>query len=134
MLGKEFHQMFRWFKEGGFQADIPSLRRDYREIVWTSLERWLTREGWANKKSYVRHAKTFDARIPKAAWSRVSPLRSMPPLRSAKIGRDHALVLVQLGGRPLDGDPAALHHASVVRHRPPGLGEHPVHPHRHPRP
>jgi uncharacterized protein YbjT (DUF2867 family) len=67
MLGKEFHQMFKWFNEAGFQADIPSLRRDYPEIVLTSLEGWLTREGWANKKSYVRHAKTFDARIPKAA-------------------------------------------------------------------
>src|SRR5712692_11967463 len=67
MLGKEFHQMFKWFNEAGFQADIPSLRRDYPEIVLTSLEGWLTREGWANKKSYARHAKTFDARIPKAA-------------------------------------------------------------------
>jgi uncharacterized protein YbjT (DUF2867 family) len=54
-------------RPAGFQADIPSLRRDYPEIALTSLEGWLTREGWANKKSYVRHAKTFDARIPKAA-------------------------------------------------------------------
>jgi uncharacterized protein YbjT (DUF2867 family) len=67
MLGKEFHQMFKWFNEAGFQADIPALRRDYPEIAWTSLEEWLTREGWAGKKSYARHAKTFDARIPKAA-------------------------------------------------------------------
>jgi len=67
MLGKEFHQMFKWFNESGFQADIPALRRDYPEIAWTSLEEWLTREGWAGKKSYARHAKTFDARIPKAA-------------------------------------------------------------------
>ena len=67
MLGKEFHQMFKWFNEAGFQADIPALRRDYPEITWTSLEEWLTREGWAGKKNYARHAKTFDARIPKAA-------------------------------------------------------------------
>ena len=67
LLGKEFHQMFKWFNESGFQAEIPSLRRDYPEMAWTSLEEWLTREGWAGKKSYARHAKTFDARIPKAA-------------------------------------------------------------------
>jgi uncharacterized protein YbjT (DUF2867 family) len=67
MLGKEFHQMFKWFNEAGFQADIPALRRDHPEIAWTSLEEWLRREGWAGKKSYARHAKTFDARIPKAA-------------------------------------------------------------------
>ena len=67
MLGKEFHQMFKWFNEAGFQADIPALRRDYPEIAWTSLEEWLTREGWAGKKNYARHAKTFDARIPRAA-------------------------------------------------------------------
>jgi uncharacterized protein YbjT (DUF2867 family) len=67
MLGKEFHQMFKWFNEAGFQADIPALRRDYPEIAWTSLEDWLKREGWAGKKNYARHAKTFDARIPKAA-------------------------------------------------------------------
>jgi uncharacterized protein YbjT (DUF2867 family) len=67
MLGKEFHQMFKWFNEAGFQADIPALRRDYPEIAWTSLEQWLRREGWAGKKNYARHAKTFDARIPKAA-------------------------------------------------------------------
>src|SRR5260370_40458030 len=67
MLGKEFHQMFKWFNEAVFQADIPSRRGDYPEVVLTSLEGWLTREGWADKKSYVRHAKTFAARSPKAA-------------------------------------------------------------------
>lgn len=67
MLGREFHQMFKWFNESGFQADIPLLRRDYPEMAWTSLEQWLTREGWAAKKSYARHAKTWDARIPRAA-------------------------------------------------------------------
>jgi uncharacterized protein YbjT (DUF2867 family) len=67
LLGKEFYEMFKWFNEAGFQADIPTLRRDYPEIAWTCLEEWLTREGWAGKKAYARHAKTFDARIPKAA-------------------------------------------------------------------
>jgi uncharacterized protein YbjT (DUF2867 family) len=67
VLGKEFYQMFKWFNEAGFQADVSRLRREYPEIAWTSLEGWLTREGWANKKTYARHAKTFDARIPRTA-------------------------------------------------------------------
>jgi uncharacterized protein YbjT (DUF2867 family) len=67
LLGKEFHQMFKWFNEAGFRADIPALRREYPEMTWTSLEQWLTREEWASKKVYARHPKTFDARIPKAA-------------------------------------------------------------------
>ena len=59
--------MFNWFNETGFQADIPGLRRDYPGVAWTSLEQWLTREGWADKSVYARHSKTFDAKIPKAA-------------------------------------------------------------------
>src|SRR5262249_39590886 len=31
VLGKEFHQMFRWFNEEGYRADLPGLRRDYPE-------------------------------------------------------------------------------------------------------
>jgi len=67
VLGKEFHQMFKWFNESGFRADVPALRRDYPEISWTRLEDWIKRENWAGKKAYARHAKTFDAKIPKAA-------------------------------------------------------------------
>jgi uncharacterized protein YbjT (DUF2867 family) len=67
VLGKEFYEMFKWFNDAGFQADIPALRRDYPEISWTSLEQWIKREGWAGKTAYARHAKTFDAKIPKAA-------------------------------------------------------------------
>src|SRR5262249_6104372 len=29
LLDKEFYQMFRWFNQAGFQADIPALRRRY---------------------------------------------------------------------------------------------------------
>jgi uncharacterized protein YbjT (DUF2867 family) len=29
VLGKEFYQMFRWFNEAGFQADIPTLKRRF---------------------------------------------------------------------------------------------------------
>lgn len=67
VLGREFYEMFKWFNEAGFKADIPALRRDYPEVAWTSLEQWLTREGWVGKNVYARHSKTFDAKIPKAA-------------------------------------------------------------------
>jgi len=67
VLGREFYQMFKWFDEEGYRADLPSLRRDYPEVKPTSLETWLVREGWANKPTtYARHAKTFIAKIPKA--------------------------------------------------------------------
>src|SRR5207245_809863 len=55
MLGKEFHQMFKWFNEAGFQANIPALRRDYPEITWTSLEEWLTPWGRGGKRTDPRH-------------------------------------------------------------------------------
>jgi hypothetical protein len=67
VLGREFHQMFKWFNEQGYRADLTSLRRDYPEVKPTSLEAWLVREGWAKKpKTYAPHAKTFIAKIPKA--------------------------------------------------------------------
>jgi uncharacterized protein YbjT (DUF2867 family) len=66
ILGREFYQMFKWFNEQGYRADLPSLRRDHPEVKPTSLEAWLIREGWANKgKPYKPHAKTFIAKIPK---------------------------------------------------------------------
>jgi uncharacterized protein YbjT (DUF2867 family) len=45
-LGKEFYQMFRWFNEAGFRADIPGLRRTYPEVPLVDLETWLYQEGW----------------------------------------------------------------------------------------
>ena len=67
VLGKEFYQMFKWFNEAGFRADIPALRRDYPEVELTSLDAWIRREGWANKTRYEPHEKTFDAKLPKDA-------------------------------------------------------------------
>ncbi len=49
-MGKEWYQMFTWLNKSGFQADIPALRRDYREVPLTSLEEWLRREGWGGKR------------------------------------------------------------------------------------
>ena len=45
-LGREFYQMFRWFNESGFKADIDALRRLYPEVHLQTLEEWLRNEGW----------------------------------------------------------------------------------------
>jgi len=56
-LGKEFYQMFRWFNQAGFKADIPSLRRRYPEIHLQTLEEWLRAEGWHKRARRVRPPK-----------------------------------------------------------------------------
>ena len=48
-MGKEMHQMFKWFNEDGFAADIEDLQARYAEISWTSFETWLMQEGWDKK-------------------------------------------------------------------------------------
>jgi uncharacterized protein YbjT (DUF2867 family) len=45
-LGKEFYEMFRWFNNQGFQANIPELRRKYPEVHLHTLEEWLREDGW----------------------------------------------------------------------------------------
>jgi uncharacterized protein YbjT (DUF2867 family) len=57
LLGKEFHAMFRWFNEAGYQADIPALRRAYPEIHLHTLEEWLRMEGWHKRARQVRAPK-----------------------------------------------------------------------------
>ena len=57
VLGKEFHQMFRWFNEAGFKANIPELRRRYPEIRLKTLEDWLRAEGWHKRARRVRAPK-----------------------------------------------------------------------------
>ena len=52
VLGKEFYQMFRWFNESGFKADIDGLRKRYPEVRLQTLEEWLRNEGWHKR---VRH-------------------------------------------------------------------------------
>ena len=56
-LGKEFYQMFRWFNEAGFQADIPELRRRYPEVRLQTLEEWLRSEGWQKRARRVKAPK-----------------------------------------------------------------------------
>jgi len=53
-LGREFQQMFHWFNESGFQADIAALRKDYPEIHLHTLEEWLREEGWHKRARHVR--------------------------------------------------------------------------------
>jgi uncharacterized protein YbjT (DUF2867 family) len=53
-LGKEFYQMFRWFNDAGFQADINGLRNAYPEIRLQSLEGWLRSEGWHKRARRLR--------------------------------------------------------------------------------
>ena len=52
-LGKEFYQMFRWFNQAGFQADIAGLRRRYPEVRLQTLEEWLRNEGWHKRARRV---------------------------------------------------------------------------------
>ena len=46
ILGKEFYQMFHWFNNHGYKANIPELRRRYPEVHLHTLEEWLREDGW----------------------------------------------------------------------------------------
>lgn len=56
-LGKEFYEMFRWFNEAGFKADIPRLRQRYPEIHLHALEEWLREDGWDKRALRFRAPK-----------------------------------------------------------------------------
>ena len=43
---KEFQQMFQWFNDSGFNANIPQLHKKYPEVRLRTLEQWLSDEGW----------------------------------------------------------------------------------------
>ena len=57
ILGKEFYEMFRWFNESAFHADIPSLKRRFPEIRLLNLEEWLREEGWQKRARHVKPPK-----------------------------------------------------------------------------
>jgi uncharacterized protein YbjT (DUF2867 family) len=57
LLGKEFYQMFRWFNQAGFKANIPELRRKYPEVRLQTLEEWLRAEGWHKRARRVHSPK-----------------------------------------------------------------------------
>jgi len=54
LLGKELYQMFRWFNQSGFQADIPALKRCFPEVRLLSLEEWLREEGWQKRARILK--------------------------------------------------------------------------------
>jgi uncharacterized protein YbjT (DUF2867 family) len=56
-LGKEFYEMFSWFNEAGFKADIVGLRQRYPEIHLHTLEEWLREEGWHKRALRFRAPK-----------------------------------------------------------------------------
>jgi len=53
VLRKEFYQMFRWFNESGFRADIPRLREKYPSVHLHTLEEWLLAEGWHKRARHL---------------------------------------------------------------------------------
>jgi uncharacterized protein YbjT (DUF2867 family) len=57
VLGREFYQMFDWFNNAGFQADIADLRRRFPEVHLQTLEEWLRNEGWHKRARRVRPPK-----------------------------------------------------------------------------
>ena len=49
-LGKEFFQMFHWFNDSGYQADVKGVRARYPELQLRTLEDWLREEGCEAKR------------------------------------------------------------------------------------
>jgi hypothetical protein len=43
--------MFRWFNQGGYQADVTGVRQRYPELQLRTLEDWLREEGWGGKRT-----------------------------------------------------------------------------------
>jgi uncharacterized protein YbjT (DUF2867 family) len=54
MWGEEWYQMYRWFNEEGFRANIPELRRRYPEVHLHTLEDWLRSEGWHKRARHIQ--------------------------------------------------------------------------------
>jgi len=54
VLGEEYYQMYRWFNEEGFKANIAELRRRYPVVHLHTLEEWLRSEGWQKNVGRVQ--------------------------------------------------------------------------------
>jgi uncharacterized protein YbjT (DUF2867 family) len=52
--GEEYYQMYRWFNEDGFHADIAELRRRYPQVHLHRLEEWLRSEGWHKRARHLQ--------------------------------------------------------------------------------
>jgi len=49
MAGDEYHDMFRWFEDVGYDVDVEERRRDVAELI--DLETYLRRSGWAGAEA-----------------------------------------------------------------------------------
>lgn len=54
VMSEEFYQMYRWFNEAEYQANIAELRRRYPEVHLHTLEDWLREEGWHKRARRVQ--------------------------------------------------------------------------------
>ena len=57
--GKETTQMFHWFEDVGYRADLPGLKRVFSEP--TALESYLRDRGWAKPDESAPAAKSAGA-------------------------------------------------------------------------
>jgi uncharacterized protein YbjT (DUF2867 family) len=65
-MGKELHQMFRWFNGSGYQADIPGLRARFPELELRTLEDWLRDEGWEGRRAVTARRDKLGRLLPSA--------------------------------------------------------------------
>jgi uncharacterized protein YbjT (DUF2867 family) len=82
VLGREFYQMFRWFNEAGFKADIAELRRRYPEVHLHTLEEWLRSEGWHKRARHVVPPKRGDIKYGRSANAVHASTRRLPSQNS----------------------------------------------------
>ncbi|HKE29334.1 MAG TPA: NmrA/HSCARG family protein [Bryobacteraceae bacterium] len=55
---KEWNQMFRWFNDAGFQANVGELRKRYPQVQLQTLEQWLYNEGWHKRVRRITAPRT----------------------------------------------------------------------------
>ena len=81
-MGRELFQMFRWFNDGGYRADIAGLRARYPELELRTLEDWLRDEGWEGRRAVTARRDKLGRLLPSAP----SPGRARPPVSSVRGG------------------------------------------------
>ncbi len=65
-MGKELFQMFRWFNDSGYQADIEGLRARHPELELRTLEDWLRDEGWEGRRAVTTRRDKLGRPLPGA--------------------------------------------------------------------
>jgi hypothetical protein len=59
--------VLRWFNAGGFQADIPALRREFPQLQLRTLQDWLREQGWAGRRAVTVRRDKMGRPLPAAA-------------------------------------------------------------------